>query len=114
MGLMLLLGVIYYALRKDVFLPVLLAVSVFFICSALFMPVILAPFNRGWARFSELLGILNTWIILTLLYFVIITPLGLLMKIFGKDTLKLKIRKEASTYWEKGSAVQGSSIQQQF
>jgi len=67
-----------------------------------------------WMRFSEFLGIINTRIILTLLYFLIITPLGFLMKIFGKDPLKLKVQKGAVTFWEDGEGVEGSSIKRQF
>jgi len=67
-----------------------------------------------WMRFSEFLGVINTRIILTLLYFLIITPLGFLMKIFGKDPLKLKVQKGAVTFWEDGESVEGSSIKRQF
>ncbi|SDZ98149.1 SxtJ family membrane protein [Pedobacter hartonius] len=114
MGAVFLLVTIYYGIMKHEFLPVLLAVSAFFVCAALLMPRILYPLNWGWTKFSAILGMLNTWIILTLLYVVIITPLGLLMKALGKDALKLKLQKKTTTYWVKAAAVEGSSVKQQF
>jgi len=114
MGTVFLLLTIYYVTLKHAFLPVLLVVSISFFCAALLIPRILYPLNRSWTRFSATLGILNTWIILTLLYLLIITPLGLLMKALGKDALKLKLQKKAATYWDKAAAVEGSSVKQQF
>lgn len=61
-------------------------------------PQLLSPLARGWLRISHLLGALNTRIILALVFFLIITPLALSMRLFGRDALELK-RKQAKSYW---------------
>ena len=75
----------------------------------------LAPFNRLWMRFGELLQKLVSPIVLIALYFIIFTPVGLITRAFGRD--ELKIRKNAKiTNWEQpnGRGATRSSLKQQF
>lgn len=58
----------------------------------------LTPLARGWLRLGHLLGHINTRIILGLVFFLLITPLALLMRLFGRDALRLK-RTAARSYW---------------
>ncbi|MET1053999.1 MAG: SxtJ family membrane protein [Pedobacter sp.] len=106
--------VIYWAFIKHQFMPVLLVISFIMIFAALFMPGMLTPFNRGWTKLSITLGKVNTWILLTLVYCLILTPLSVVIKLLGKDLLKLKAQKKASTYWEKATHVEESSMKRQF
>jgi len=56
----------------------------------LLLPRALAPVYRGWMVLGHALGWLNTRIILGLLFYGMITPMGLVMRLFGKDPLRLR------------------------
>jgi hypothetical protein len=64
----------------------------------LFFPAALTPFNRLWFRLGILLGKVVSPIVLALLFFVLITPVAILTRIFGRDELLMKKRNVAS-YW---------------
>ncbi|ASO04120.1 SxtJ family membrane protein [Arenibacter algicola] len=53
-------------------------------------PSIFYPFTYVWFRFSKFLGKLNSQIILAIIFFLVITPVGIFRRILGKDTLRLK------------------------
>ena len=59
----------------------------------------LHPLNKLWMIFGQLLGILISPIILGIIFFGIFTPYSLIMRLFGRDELKLKLRKTKS-YWK--------------
>ncbi len=54
---------------------------------------------RYWMKFAHVLGWVNTRVILSVFYLVILTPVGLLLKVFKKDLLEEKINPAESTYW---------------
>jgi hypothetical protein len=60
-----------------------------------------ARFNRLWYRFGLFLFHMVNPVIMGVVFFVTIFPIGLLMRILGKDQLKLKFDHETETYWEK-------------
>ena len=74
-------------------------VSVIFLILGLLNSKILTPFNKLWMRLGALLGIIVSPIVMGVVYFGIITPIGLIMKLFGKDVLNLKLDKNKKTYW---------------
>ncbi len=76
-----------------------LPVAVAFLVVALVYPKILNPLNRAWLKFGLLLYKVMNPLILGLLFFVTIMPIGLVMRAFGKDFLRLKIDRDAKTYW---------------
>jgi hypothetical protein len=78
---------------------ILAAIAVILLLLALVKPLWLNPLRLVWDKIGHVLGIINTYILLTLFYFVILTPLSLIMRLFGKDILKLK-RNKNNTYWE--------------
>tara|TARA_B100001057_G_C22844239_1_gene948324 strand:- start:2110 stop:2508 length:399 start_codon:yes stop_codon:yes gene_type:complete len=55
--------------------------------------------NKIWMRFGRFIGMIISPIVLAIIFFVIITPYALVMRLFGRDELRLKIRKEGS-YWK--------------
>lgn len=71
------------------------------IVTGLAAPGILKPLNKIWMTFALLLGWLTSRIILILLYYLVITPIGIIAKLFGKKFLDLNISKDSSTYWIK-------------
>lgn len=70
-----------------------------FLLFAVAIPVLLAPLNRAWARLAELLQRIVSPIVLGFLFFVVVMPIGLLMRLLGRDLLRLKMDPEAETYW---------------
>ena len=63
------------------------------------IPVILKPVYWVWMVFATVLGWFMTRVILSLLFYVILTPIGLIARSFGKQFLDLKWNKTDSTYW---------------
>jgi hypothetical protein len=68
---------------------------------AVIYPKILKPLNKIWMSLAILLGYVMSRIILTILFYLVLTPIGLLAKLFGKKFLDLKYDNSAETYWEK-------------
>ena len=63
---------------------------------------ILTPVKKSWIKLGEILGKIIAPIVMGFIYFIIITPIGLLMRLVGKDFLNLKFNKNDS-YWIKRS-----------
>jgi hypothetical protein len=76
-----------------------LGVSGVFLVMALAVPTVLAPLNRLWMRLGLLLHRIVSPVVLGLMFFVVVTPMGLLMRMLGKDPLRLRFDRGASTYW---------------
>ena len=76
-----------------------LVVAAFFAGAALTMPRLLTPLNKLWFRFGLLLHKIVNPLIMGLLFFVTITPIGLIMRSIGKTPLKLGFDKSVDTYW---------------
>ena len=76
-------------------------VSAVFLILGIFNSKLLSPLNKLWIKFGEILGIIIAPIVMALVYFVILTPVSLIVRIFGKDLLGLKFIKEKDTYWIK-------------
>ena len=76
-----------------------------FIISGLFLfagsivPTILKPLHKVWMTFAVLMGWVVSRLILIILFYVILTPLSLIARIFGKQFLERRIDKNASSYW---------------
>lgn len=60
---------------------------------------ILLPLNRAWMKFGILLGLIVNPFVLGILYFGMISPIAIVMRIFGRDELKIK-KVSVSSYWE--------------
>ena len=78
----------------------IIASAIFFVLG-IFNSNLLTPLNKVWIKFGYLLGKFVSPIILTLIYFVIIFPTKLILKIYNKDILDLNLNKEAKTYWKR-------------
>ena len=76
-------------------------VAAAFLAVALLFPAILSPLNKIWFRFGLLLHHIVNPVILGLIFFIIITPLGLVTKLFGGKLLSLGYDKTAPSYWNR-------------
>lgn len=66
---------------------------------ALVMPSVLSGLNRLWLKFGLLLGKIVSPIALGILFYAVITPLGGLMRLTGKDPLRLQREPQSRSYW---------------
>lgn len=89
-----------------------LLISIIFLILGLINSKILTPFNLIWTKFGLFLGNLISPIVMSIIFFGVITPIGFLMRIFGKDSLNLKMTK-SETYWVKKEKIK-SSMKNQF
>lgn len=63
-------------------------------------PKLLAPFNLLWFKLGQVMGLIVSPIILGAIFFLILTPVGVVTRLFGRDELRLK-RKAVTSYWIK-------------
>jgi len=75
-----------------------LAVSGILAGMGLIVPFALAPVYRAWMAVGEVLGWVNTRIILLLVYYAVIVPIGVILHLAGKDPLRLRFHREAESY----------------
>jgi predicted membrane metal-binding protein len=76
-----------------------LAVAAAFLAVSLIRPALLAPLNRLWMRFGLLLHRVVNPIVMGLLFFLVLTPFGLALRLLGKDPLRRGFQAAAATYW---------------
>ncbi len=76
-----------------------LVFSAILILPGLILPILLKPIHKVWMTLALLMGWLMTRIILSVLFYVVVTSIGLIAKIFGKQFLDLKIDKLKTSYW---------------
>ena len=79
----------------------LIIISVIFLTLGLLNSKLLSPLNEIWIKFGEILGRIIAPLIMALVYFLILTPISLLVRAFGKDLLGLKYSKQQNSYWIK-------------
>ena len=77
----------------------LIIISIIFLILGLLNSKLLSPLNLFWIKFGELLGKIIAPIVMAVIYFFILTPISLIVRLFGKDLLSLKFSKQIKTYW---------------
>ena len=78
-----------------------LVVSIIFLILGTINSKLLSPLNKVWIKFGEILGLIIAPVVMGVVYFVILTPVSLIVKLFGKDLLGLKFLERKETYWIK-------------
>ena len=76
-----------------------LVASAVFLVLSFMRPTALAPLNRLWLRFSVLLQRIVSPVVLGVLFFLTITPIGLMMRLFGRNPLLLGFDSTVTSYW---------------
>ena len=89
-----------------------LIISLIFLLLGLSNSKILNPFNKLWFKFGMILGRIISPIIMSIIFFLVVTPIGLIMKLLKKDLLNLKFNK-TNTYWIEKSGPK-SKMKNQF
>ena len=75
-------------------------ISLVFLILGIFNSKILTPLNKIWFKFGILLGKIISPLIMAIIFFLVVTPIGIIMRVLGKDLLNLKKNTEDS-YWIK-------------
>ena len=73
--------------------------SLIFLVLGILNSKILTPFNKLWIKFGEILGRVIAPIVMAIIYFIVLTPISLIVRLFGKDLLNLRFIKNKETYW---------------
>ena len=89
-----------------------LIIALIFLVLGLIKSNILTPLNILWMKFGMFLGVFISPIIMGIIFFLVVTPIGLIMRLFGKDLLNLKKNKTQS-YWLTKEKIK-SSMKNQF
>lgn len=76
-----------------------LVIAAGFLGVALLRPVLLSPLNRLWFKFGLLLNKVVNPLIMGLVFYITVTPIGLIMRVLGKDLLGLRLSKDSESYW---------------
>ena len=90
-----------------------LAISIIFFILGVLNSKLLTPLNRLWFKFGIFLGAIVSPIIMGIVFFSVVTPIGLFMRLLGNDLLKMRKVQNTSTYWIKRGKQQ-STMKKQF
>ncbi len=87
--------------------------AILFCLVTAFAPSFLGPLNRAWFRLSLFLGGVFSPIVLSIMFFVLIVPVALITRLFGRDVLMLK-KRQVSSYWVDKELIEPESFKNQF
>ncbi len=112
---LILISLLLWYLGKASFIYFSVTGGIFLILSFIALPA-LRSFHKLWMMLALVLGFIMSRIILTLLFYIILTPIALIARISGKKFMLLGFDKSASTYWEKreNPAKQQINYERQF
>ena len=93
---------------------VFIAMAMIFLLVTLTKSDALLPLNKLWMRFGLLLGMIVSPIVLGVIFFGLFTPIAMLMRLSGRDELRLKYAQKASHWISRGEPIKSESFKHQF
>ena len=99
-SVLLIVGIVLYLTGKSSSV-IFGGTGVLLILFGLILPNILKPLNKIWMTLAVILGWFMSRLILFILFYIVITPIGFFLRIAGKDFLNLRTDKNSDSYWEK-------------
>ena len=91
----------------------MLGIGLGLVIIGIIVPIILKPIYLAWMTFAVIIGWIMTRVILTIIFYLIVTPTGLIAKLFRKNFLDLSFRNNSDSHWNyRGNTV--SDIEKQF
>ena len=88
--------------------------AVLFLLITVIIPQVLLPLNKLWMRLGLLLGMIVSPIILGIIFFGLVTPYGVVMRMFGRDELRLKFTNKSSHWISRSESIKSDSFKNQF
>ena len=98
-GILVILGLIALWRHKGSY-PYLLVPGAALVILGLAVPAALLPFQKAWMAFAVVFGYFMSRVILVVLFYAVITPIGVITRLFGKDMLDERIEKSRPSYWK--------------
>ena len=98
-GTILLIVAVFLVFKGKESFQYLISISSFFLCFGLITPIILKPLYIIWMVFAVILGWFMTRLILIILFYFILTPIGLVGKLFGHNFLGNNFNSSTKSYW---------------
>ena len=87
--------------------------SLFFLVLGVLNSKFLTPLNKLWLKFGFFLGTIASPVVMGVVFFIVVTPIGLFMRLLGKDLLRISKSELLSTYWI-SREKQNSTMKKQF
>ena len=115
-GTILLIVAVFLFFKGKESFQYLIIISSFFFCFGLISPIILKPLYIIWMVFAVILGWFMTRLILGIVFYVVVSPIGLIARLFGKEFLELKNSSLNSSYWnyKDNSRISHQDYEKQF
>jgi hypothetical protein len=88
--------------------------SILFVLLAFTAPKILTVPNRLWFNFGIIIGAVVAPIVMTLVYLISIFPIGIIMRLFGKDLLNQRLNRNSNSYWIHRNESSSGSMKNQY
>jgi len=108
------LGFAYFQYKSSSGLAIVsLLAAVIFVLVTICIPTALTPLNRAWFALSLFLGKVVSPIVLSIIFFILIAPIAIITRLFGRDALLLK-RRQVSSYWVDKESIDPESFKNQF
>ena len=104
----------FYHSADAIWAYLLIASALTFLLVTLVKSNALLPLNKVWMRFGLLLGMIVSPIVLGIIFFGLFTPIALLMRLNGRDELRLKFNQKASHWIPRGEPIKSESFKRQF
>ena len=109
------LAVLYFYVNASISLAYYMAfASAVFLVATIVKADVLLPLNKLWMRFGLLLGMIVSPIVLGVIFFGMFTPIAVLMRMSGRDELRLKFNNKASHWISRNAPIQSDSFKHQF
>ena len=88
--------------------------AVLFLLITVIIPQVLLPLNKLWMRLGLLLGMIVSPIVLGIIFFGLVTPYAVVMRMVGRDELRLKLTKKSSHWISRSESIKSDSFKNQF
>jgi len=85
-----------------------IVLSLIFLILGLVNSKLLTPLNKLWHYLGIILGLIVSPVVMGLIYFLVVSPIGFIMRLLGKDLLKLKSSKNSKSYWINKDKLKGT------
>jgi hypothetical protein len=105
----------YFAYKDNTVIAYMFAIlAILFLAITLIRADILLPLNKLWMRFGLLLGMIVSPIVLGIIFFGLFTPIAIIMRLIGRDELRIKINKKDSHWIKRDPVRHKNSFKYQF
>lgn len=110
-----LIGIVLLFRGKTVYIYFVIS-ALLLILPAIVFPKILLPIQKAWMTLAVILGWVMTRVILSILFYIIVTPIGVISRVFGKQFLEIKSDRSQHSYWHprERSKIEPTKYENQF